>query len=219
MRGGKTLVWLAAGVLVAGCSNVSGVLTSSSTDESSPTWTAKVASFFSGAKPGTAQPHSPTPSAPEVECPGIDIRNGASTLNITTKDAGATAGDVRYQLSFGQTARECAVQGETVVMKVGVQGKAIIGPVGGPGTVDVPIRYAVVREGPEPKTIATRFKRTTATIAPGERFAHFVDIEEGLSFPLPSAKEIEAYVVYVGFDEYGDPKEKKPARPAKKPKS
>jgi hypothetical protein len=126
---------------------------------------------------------------------------------------------VRYQLSFGQTARECAVQGETMTMKVGVQGRAIIGPMGGPGTVDVPLRYAVVREGPEPKTITTKFRRTSVTIGPTERHAQFVDIEEGLSFPLPSAKDLEAYVVYVGFDEYGDPKEKKPARPAKKPKS
>jgi hypothetical protein len=221
MRAG--FVGLTLGALVAGCSSVSGVISSSSPDENtgtpSPSWTARVTSFFSGAKPGVTQPSSPTPSAPEIECPGVDIRNGASTLNITTKADAATAGDVRYQLSFGQTARECTVQGETVVMKVGVQGKAIIGPVGGPGTVDVPIRYAVVREGPEPKTIVTKFRRTSVTIAPNERHASFVDIEEGLNFPLPPAKELEAYVVYVGFDELGDPKPKQPARTAKKPRS
>jgi hypothetical protein len=217
---------LGVGALVAGCSNVSGVISSSSPDEAapapSPTWTARVAHFFSGAKPGTSQPASAMPSTtggPEVDCPGVDIRNGASTLNITAKGDGATAADVRYQLSFGQTARECIVQGETLTMKVGVQGRAILGPLGGPGTVDVPLRYAVVREGPEPKTIVTKFRRTSVTIGPNERHAQFVDIEEGLSFPLPSTKDLEAYVVYVGFDEYGDPKEKKPARPAKKPKS
>jgi len=57
------------------------------------------------------------------------------------------------------------------------------------------------------------------SIGQGERHAQFVDIEEGLSFPLPPAKELEAYVVYVGFDELGDPKEKKPARTARKPKT
>ena len=166
-----------------------------------------------------SQPASPTASAPEVECPGVDIRNGASTLNITAKADAATAADVRYQLSFGQTARECAVQGGTMTIKVGVQGRAIVGPVGGPGTVDVPLRYAVVREGPEPKTIVTKFRRTSVTIAQGERQAQFVDIEEALSFPLPPATELDAYVIYVGFDERGDPSEKKPARTARKPKS
>ena len=46
----------------------------------------------------------------------------------------------------------------------------------------------------------------------------FVDIEDGLSFPLPSKEELAAYVIYVGFDEIGDrneKNEKKPARPAK----
>ena len=102
-----------------------------------------------------------------------------------------------------------------MTIKVGVQGRAIVGPLGEPGTVDVPLRYAVVREGPEPKTIVTKFKRTSVTIAQGERHAQFVDIEEALSFPLPPSTELEAYVVYVGFDEVGDPREKKPARTGK----
>jgi hypothetical protein len=102
-------------------------------------------------------------------------------MNIAAKTTDATAGDLRYQLSFGQTARECAVHGATMIIKVGVQGRVILGPMGGPGKVEVPLRYAVVREG---------------------------------SFPMPSRSELDAYVVYVGFDEIGDKNEKKP--PAKK---
>jgi hypothetical protein len=175
-----------------------------------------MARFFYGAKPGVTQPASPTPSAPDVECPGVDIRTGASTLNIAAKSAQATAGDLRYQLSFGQTARECSVQGGTMTIKVGVQGRLILGPMGTPGSVDVPLRYAVVREGTEPKTIATKFKRALATIAPGQTHVQFIDIEEGLSFPLPTPVELDAYVVYVGFDELGDKKEKS-APKSKKP--
>ena len=44
-----------------------------------------------------------------------------------------------------------------------------------------------------------------------------VDVEEGLSFPLPSRSELEAYVIYVGFDEIGDKNEKRSAKSAKKP--
>jgi hypothetical protein len=102
-------------------------------------------------------------------------------------------------------------------IKVGVQGRIILGPLGAPGSVDVPLRYAVIREGPEPRTIVTKFKRIGATIAPGQTHIQFVDIEEGLRFPLPSGAELSAYVVYVGFDEVGDKNEKKPARTAKKP--
>ena len=182
----------------------------------SPSW-GTISNFFSGANPGVSQPASRTPSAPEVECPGVDIRAGASTLNIATKSDQATAGDLRYQVSFGQTARECRVQDGVMFIKVGVQGRIIIGPFGAPGAVDVPLRYAVVREGPEPKTIVTKFKRTSGTIAPNQTHVQFVDVENSLSFPVPPADELSAYVVYVGFDELGDRNEKKPpARAAKK---
>jgi len=137
-------------------------------------------------------------------------------LNIAAKAGEATAGDLRYQLSFGQTARECAVQSGTMSIKVGVQGRVILGPLGGPGQVDIPLRYAVVREGPEPRTIITKFKRFPVMIAADQTHLQFVDVEEGLSFPLPTRSELEAYVVYVGFDEIGDKNEKRPARAAKK---
>jgi hypothetical protein len=173
--------------------------------------------FFSNATPGVTQAASPIPSAPEVECPGVDIRAGASTLNIAAKSAQATAGDLRYQVSFGQTARECSVQGSDMAIKVGVQGRIILGPMGGPGVVDVPLRYAVVREGREPKTVATKFKRIPVTIAPDQTHVQFVDVEEALTFPLPENMELDAYVVYVGFDEVGDKNEKKPAKGTRKP--
>ena len=60
----------------------------------------------------------------------------------------------------------------------------------------------------------TKFKRISITVAPGHTHVQFIDIEEGLSFPMPSKSELDAYVVYVGFDEIGDRNEKKP--PARK---
>jgi hypothetical protein len=201
---------MVSAAMLSGCSLASSVGSS----DSSPSFASRFASFFSGATPGVTQPHSPTPSAPDVECPGVDIRTGASTMNIAAKTTDATAGDLRYQLSFGQTARECAVHGATMVIKVGVQGRVILGPMGDPGQVEVPLRYAVVREGPQPKTVVTKFKRISVTVAPGQTHVQFVDIEEGLGFPMPSRSELDAYVVYVGFDEIGDKNEKKP--PAKK---
>ena len=211
----RMLVLFASAVALSGCSSVSSI-----GSDDSPSFGSRVSSLFSSAKPGVTQPASPTPSAPDVECPGVDIRTGASTLNIAaTKTGQATAGDLRYQLSFGQTARECTVQGGAMVIKVGVQGRVILGPMGGPGQVDVPLRYAVVREGAQPKTIVTKFKRLPVTVAPDQNHVQFVDIEEGLMFPMPSGAELDAYVIYVGFDEIGDKNEKRPPKSAKKPTS
>ncbi len=102
-------------------------------------------------------------------------------------------------------------------IKVGVQGRIILGPMGGPGIVDVPLRYAVVREGPQPRTIATKFKRLPVTVAADQTHVPFLDVEEGLAFPLPPGNEIDAYVIYVGFDDLGDKSEKKPAKSTRKP--
>ena len=152
---------------------------------------------------------------PKVECPGMDIRPSASTLNITVKPNEAAAGDLRYQLSFRRTARECRVQDGAMFIKVAVEGRILLGPFGVPGSVDVPLRYAVVREGPEPKLIVSKFKRIRATVVLGKTHAEFVDIESGLNFPLPSRAELAAYVVYVGFDKIGEKNEKKQTSAAK----
>ena len=147
----------------------------------------------------------------------MDIHPGASTLNIAVKPNQGTAGDLRYQPSFRQTACECQVQDGVMSIKVGVEGRVLLGPFGTPGSVDVPLRYAVVREGPEPRLIVTKFKRIRATIAPGKTHVQFVDIDGGLNFPLPSSSaELAAYVVYVGFDEIGNKNEKKQTGTTKK---
>src|SRR6516165_7964577 len=159
-RGGwRAGVLIVSAAMLSGCSLASSVGSS----DSSPSLTSRFTSLFTGATPGVTQPHSPTPSAPDIECPGVDIRTGASTMNIAAKTTDPTVGDLRYQLSFGQTARECAVQGATMIVKVGVQGRVILGPMGGPRNVAAPLRSAAAREGPQPKTVITNFKRIAVT--------------------------------------------------------
>jgi hypothetical protein len=203
----RAAVLLVGGLLVAGCSSSSSIESSDS-----PTFSSRVSSFFSSApRDGVTRTATGEPAAAEIECPGVDVRQGASTLSITApKSTPATAGDLRYQVSFGQIARECIVQPGTMTIKVGVQGRIIVGPAGGPGQVDIPLRYAVVREGPEPRTIVTRFKRAQAMVGPNDANLPFTDIDDGLTFPMPSLAELEAYVVYIGFDPIGEKPEKKP---------
>jgi hypothetical protein len=198
---------LVGGLLVVGCSSSPNVESSGS-----PNVTSRISSFFSSPpKDGMTRTATGEPAAAEIECPGVDVRQGASTLSITAaKTNQPTAGDLRYQLSFGQIARECIVQPGLMTIKVGVQGRVIVGPAGGPGQVDIPLRYAVVREGPEPKTIVTRFKRAQAMVGPNDANLPFTDIDDGLTFPMPSLAELETYVVYVGFDPVGEKPEKKP---------
>jgi hypothetical protein len=153
---------------------------------------------------------------PLQNCPSIDIRQGAATLSISgSNSADRSATDLRYQASLGQLARECTVRGPTMTIKVGTQGRVVLGPVGGPGDLVIPIRYAVVKEGVEPKTIVTTIHRVPVNIPPGQGNVAFSHIEENLTFPTPSVTELETYVIYVGFDPLSEQPKRAPARRAK----
>jgi hypothetical protein len=187
---------------------------------SSPSFKDKVANFFSGASDKSPQPVAN--AQPDVDCPFIDVRQGASTLIIPPPppDGGNEAMTLRYQGSFVRAARECAIVAGQMVMKVGVQGRIIVGPAGGPGHVDVPLRIAVV-DAPSSgtKVVTTRFIQipVDVTNADGASFTH---IEEGLSFPLPTPQwELGNYVVYIGFDQLAATAKPAPAaKPRAKPK-
>lgn len=155
-------------------------------------------SFFSGRSSTTGTTTAAQREA-DPECPPLDVRLGASTIIVYGKGE-QNSTNVRYQASVAQTARECNFTPSTVTMKVGLQGRVIVGPVGGPGRIDLPIRFAVVREGPEPKPIWTKLYKTSVAVPDGQTNVPFVHVDDTVSFPNPGAGAMEAYVVYVGFD-------------------
>jgi len=185
-------------LLAAGCS--SGSLSGSS-GSSSPDLTDRITSFFgTGGSSRPQQVVGEPPPPEEIDCPSVTVRAGASTLSVHASTREQTAMTLRYQGTIGRTARECRIVAGTVQMKVGVEGRIILGPAGGPGKMDVPLRFAVVREGPQPVTIVTKDYRVPVMIEAGANNVPFVQIDEELAFPMPSAAELSNYVVYVGYD-------------------
>ncbi len=164
-----------------------------------------------------------TPEPEDIECPSVTVRTGASTLTIgdTAKGPEADVLNLRYQGTIIRTARECNVSGGVMTMKVGIEGRIITGPAGGPGEVNVPLRIAVVQEGVNPKPIASKFARVPVTIASDNDRVTFTHVESDISFPMPvPSGDIDSYVVYVGFDTLTQPEKKPPAakrKPAPKP--
>jgi hypothetical protein len=159
--------------------------------------------LFNSAKVTTTSGTANPASQPDFECPDVGIRAGASTMAVSANPSEESAMNLRYQAGINQTARECKLNGQTLTIRVGVQGRVVVGPAGGPGQIDVPLRLAVVHEGPEPKTILTKLNRVPVTIPPGDGNVPFTMIEEELSFPMPRAGVIDEYIVYVGFDPQG----------------
>jgi hypothetical protein len=204
-RGARTAALMALTLALAGCGSTSDLLKSSPLD------------MFSSSSKATRDPGpdgaAAAINANDVDCPEVQIRTGASTLMIGSKpgDAAPAALDVRYQGSIIRTARECHVNAGMMTIKVGIEGRIITGPAGGAGTVDVPMRIAVVEEGVSPKTVATKFGKEVVTVNNSVDRVTFTHIEPDITFPLPQPLGlIERYVIYVGFDPLGD-------KPAKKP--
>jgi hypothetical protein len=218
-RGAPVAALLAVALLAAACSaggglSIPGISSTpaastpaspTAAPSASPSFTEKIESFFAGST--ATSPQQVAGASQDIECPLINIRQGASTLVIGQTASSATdvtntnngAMGVRYQGTFVRAARECALIGGNVVMKIGVQGRIIVGPAGGPGEVNVPLRIAVVDETPnKTKPIVTRFVRIPVTVASTVDNPTFTHVEEGLAFPMP--RDLDRYIIYIGFD-------------------
>ena len=164
-------------------------------------------------------PQTAATSQGNVTCPPTEVRQGASTLTVSPAGE-KSAMLVKYQGEFLRTARDCTVANGIMAMRIGVEGRVIVGPAGGPGEVDVPLRIAVVQETPGgSKPVTTKFIRIPVTLGPNDGSTLFTHVEEGLSFPVPSPTSLlDDYIAYVGFDPLALQAAEKP-KPAPKPKS
>ena len=156
----------------------------------------------------------------EFDCPAIDIREGASTLMVQGPGDPSPL-SLRYQASFVRAARECIVKGKDVTIKVGVQGRVILGPAGGAGQLTIPLRYALVHEElGQTRMIWSKLYVLPVTVQGQQPNVPFEHVEEEMTVPIPKASELENYIVYIGFDPNGLPQEhsKKAPPPKAKPK-
>jgi hypothetical protein len=180
---------VALSAALAGCSTFGESTPAAST---APSTGSSLANYF---KFGQATP--PEPAAPMVqedfECPSVDILDGAAAL----RQGGPEAESVRSQLSITNTARECTLNGNQIVIKIGVEGLALLGPAGKPGTYTAPIRIVAKRGD---KVIVSRFVRQSINVPGGAAAnAPFVVIENDIVVP----KDGDELTLLVGFDERG----------------
>jgi len=185
---------------LGGCSTWSSTgstPTSGSAPAEGSSFTSRVTSMFSGGG-------NLLSSSPDLNCPNIEYRQGAATWSV--KGSGgdsSSAMGLRHQASLARTARECIASEDSLTIKVGVQGRIVLGPAGSPGTVNLPLRYALVREGLHPKTLWTRLYTVPVTVPPDQLNLTWMHVEEEMTIPRPAPQELDAYVIYVGFDPQG----------------
>lgn len=158
---------------------------------------------------GKEQPATPGATP---DCPVIVAEDGAQMLRAP---AGADSAAVHHQVSIKEIARECVVEGDHVVIRVGVEGDAVLGPIGAPGSYGGTIRVAL-RKTQDDAILNSKNYRVNATIPSGAARADFRLLAEPISAP-PSARPQDDYEILVGFTDGSAPSaEDKPQRRKKK---
>jgi hypothetical protein len=175
-------------------------------------------SLFGGKSDEPAQ-GAPAPGAPDKQippdlyCPPVSIRAGASTYAVGSPGKEAIGNDLRFQATITKTARECDYNSGQITARIGIQGRVIAGPAGAPSSVQVPLRVAVVQGGISEKVIATKAYQTTVTMTETGS-EPFTLVAEDLVYPAPPGAVGDTYVFYIGFD----PQALKPEKPAPRKK-
>jgi hypothetical protein len=146
------------------------------------------------------------PAVPQTyevtNCPRVDVADGGAALRTYAGGQSGSPESLRSQLTITNVARECIGQPDgSIVVKVGVEGRALIGPAGAAGRFDAPVRVVVKRGD---RVFANRVRRIPVSVPPGEAHASFVTVEEGIVVP-PGGGEFD---IEVGLGAGGE----KPAR-------
>ena len=138
----------------------------------------------------TVPPPAPRPSD-EVYCPSVGVVEGGAAMQAYSGGRTGDANALRHQLSIAQVARECTQQEDgSILVKVGIEGRALIGPAGSAGRFDSPVTFVIKRGD---RILASKTQRVAVAVPAGETQASFVAIENGLVVP-PGTSEYEIEV-------------------------
>lgn len=131
-------------------------------------------------------------------CPDLRVREGTEMLRRYERGKEGDPDSIIWQASIGDTARECLYDLEgNLILRIGVSGRVLAGPKGGPGVVNLPLRIAVVKY--QEAVLYSDLKQLAITI-PAENSTVFRNVYE---ITVPSPGRDRDYLIYVGFDEGG----------------
>lgn len=128
-------------------------------------------------------------------CPPVTIREGTSVISNYGKTTDKTPANLIYQASLSDETRSCESDDSTMKMNVAIAGKIVPGAKFAGGTVTVPIRVAVIQGS---DVIYSKLHKQTVSATEGGSATQFIFNDPNVSFPKPTAQNVQ---VFVGFDE------------------
>jgi hypothetical protein len=136
-----------------------------------------------------------------VSCPEIVVLDGTGVARLYAGSPPSST-NLRVQYSIEDTARECSIADDKLVLKIGIAGKVLLGPAGTPGSFSVPVRVAVVRNADQ-SPVVSKLYHAAATIAARRTEESFTIISEPISLPFIHDRAEADYSIKVGIDSAG----------------
>lgn len=132
-----------------------------------------------------------------TECPPIKVRPGSEALFKYTNNKQPNPRDLNWQAVIDNQSRNCVVSNGKITMKMGVIGRLLLGPAGNVQGTDLPLRFAVERDG---VPLFSEKYMIPVQITGGQQYAEFVKVVENVEIPYLGGEQI---TVWVGFDPNG----------------
>jgi hypothetical protein len=134
----------------------------------------------------------------DLGCPALDILEGAA--GYRGRGSGDAASAVSYQASIVRSARECVTQGNQMRIRVGIEGRLLLGPNGKAGTFSVPVRVVVKRRK---DIVMQRVAQVSVSVPASDTQADFSYVEESILVPITQFDPGDEYDIFVGLDPTG----------------
>jgi hypothetical protein len=131
-----------------------------------------------------------------VRCPPVTIRQGTETHVIFKGGKPGDPSAVGFQATLTESARECALEGDNMRIRVGVGGRVLAGRKGGGGAMALPVRIAVVKDGETP--VYSKLHTINATLTPPEASVSWAFVDRDVVVP-----NVGVLRIFVGFDDGG----------------
>ncbi len=175
-------------LLISACSmgNMFGGGSSSAQLQNASATQAEIAQASTNALPAIA-----------TECPPIKVRAGGEAIFQYASGKVGNPKDLNYQAVIEKQSRNCVVSNGKITVKMGVVGRLLLGPAGNISSVDVPLRFAIERDG---VALFSEKYDIPVAITPPNQSEEFVKVVENVEIPYIGGEQI---TIWVGFDPRG----------------
>jgi hypothetical protein len=129
-----------------------------------------------------------------TECPPIKVRAGGEAMFKYANNARPNPRELNYQAVIDKQSRNCVVSNGKITIRMGVVGRLLLGPAGNVDSAEIPIRFAVERDG---TALFTEAYQVPVAVPAGSQSTEFVKVVENVEIPYLGGESI---TIWVGFD-------------------